>query len=162
MEAGGLIPARFAMELFEAIRVNAMGAVVNGGGDYTVRHILRWYSKTFHTPLHVVEELPLDHVLTHYYEETYEAMEKPERDGEIEKLSMTAEEYEAKQRAAQEEEEAYVRMAEEEAAAQQAKAKPKMEDVVVPNKPPLIPAPVEQNEISMKFVDDLDLDKDSV
>lgn len=144
-----------------------MDAVVNGGGEYTIRHILRWYSKTFNTPLHEAESLPLDQVLTHYYEETYEAMEEPERKGEIEKLSMTIEEYEAKQKAVEAEEEAYIREAEEEAARAAAKkatapVAQKMADVKPLEKKPLIAIPEDKSEISMTFVDDLDLDRDPV
>lgn len=42
--------------------------------DYNLRRIFRWYSEKFHTPLHKVDSLPLEDVLTHYYESIYEAM----------------------------------------------------------------------------------------
>lgn len=42
--------------------------------DYTLRHIYRWYSKTFNTPLHVVDNLPRHFILLHYFESQYETL----------------------------------------------------------------------------------------
>lgn len=46
--------------------------------DYQLRRVFRDYSARFHTPLHVVETLPLEDVLTHYWEAYYEEATKPE------------------------------------------------------------------------------------
>jgi hypothetical protein len=46
--------------------------------DYQLRRVFRDYSQRFHTPLHVVETLPLEDVLTHYWEAYYEEATKPE------------------------------------------------------------------------------------
>ena len=43
--------------------------------EYRLRDICRWYSETYATPLWVVEyELPIEHVLQHYYEVQYHNM----------------------------------------------------------------------------------------
>jgi hypothetical protein len=69
----------------------------------TIRSILRWYSKTFHTALHVVEDLPLEDVLTAYYESTYEDLEDEQRAKEIAELLETDEERVARLRRQDEE-----------------------------------------------------------
>jgi hypothetical protein len=38
------------------------------------RRVARWYSTTFHTPLHLVNTIPWEELLTHYYESHYEQM----------------------------------------------------------------------------------------
>jgi len=40
--------------------------------DYNLRRIFREYSKLFHTPLHVVHELPIEFVIQAWLEEHYE------------------------------------------------------------------------------------------
>jgi hypothetical protein len=61
-------------------------------GDYGLRSVFRWYSKTFSTPLHTVEALPLEEVLRHYFEARYEEMDAEAREVEIERLTTTPEE----------------------------------------------------------------------
>jgi len=46
-----------------------------GSPDYDLRRIFREYSKLFHTPLHVVHELPVDFVVRAWLEEIYEKYE---------------------------------------------------------------------------------------
>jgi succinate dehydrogenase flavin-adding protein (antitoxin of CptAB toxin-antitoxin module) len=60
------------VDRLEALQATALLAVIRESDDYLVRRILRWYSTTFHTPLHQVEELPFDYILTHYFETMYE------------------------------------------------------------------------------------------
>lgn len=73
-----------------AIRVIALRDVVDGTDPaYQIRSQLRWYARTFHTPLHVVErDVPLDVVQRTYYEEIYETM----RDGDARQQELLAEE----------------------------------------------------------------------
>jgi len=68
------------------LQLLAMQAVVKEVGDYNLRHIMRWYSRTFHTPLHMVEDIPLEDVLRHYYEVQFEDLEEPELSAQIERL----------------------------------------------------------------------------
>lgn len=62
------------MTLSELIRLNAMHAVVTSDDSYQLREIFRWYSKEYTTPLHIVEELPLEDVLTCYFEDRYKKL----------------------------------------------------------------------------------------
>ena len=92
--------------------------------DYFLRHLFRQYAKTFHTPLHIVETLPLEQVLLHYYENLYEELvkeDKPEFVQLLEKekirLTETKEEREIrleKERLAKEEDEEWLTHIEEE------------------------------------------------
>jgi len=54
--------------------------------DYRWRQIARWYSKTFATPLHEVDDLPRIDVLQHYIEDKYEDIEEAALSHEVEKL----------------------------------------------------------------------------
>jgi hypothetical protein len=47
--------------------------------DYSIRQIFRKYSEVFLTPLHEVQELPLEFVLTNYYEYLYEDWVKDDK-----------------------------------------------------------------------------------
>jgi hypothetical protein len=81
------------MDIFEAVKINALQSVVNPDSDYYLRFMFRWYSKTFHTPLHVVPDLPLIDVLTAYYENMYENMKEEDLYEEKLRSSMTPEEW---------------------------------------------------------------------
>lgn len=61
----------------QAVRLIALRDVVLADdARYHLRRKMRWYAMTFHTPLHVVETLPVLDVLRHYYEAQYEALEE--------------------------------------------------------------------------------------
>lgn len=60
------------MHRYKAINLQALYSVVRGDDEYLKRYISRWYSTTFHTPLHETEELPFEYVLQHYHEYVYE------------------------------------------------------------------------------------------
>lgn len=73
------------MDRFKAIKVNALWSVWNSrrrkakdDDDYDLNKMLRWYSKTFHTPVQAVEELPIDHVVEMYWYENFEALDEEE------------------------------------------------------------------------------------
>jgi hypothetical protein len=73
------------LDLLKAIRLCAFGAVKSKDkedSDYTLRHIFRWFSREFHVPLPEVPNLPLEYVLTHFYECRYEQMEEDGLDEE--------------------------------------------------------------------------------
>lgn len=86
-------------ETLRNLKQIAMFSVVKKPADYVVRNIFRWFSKEFHTPLHIVETLPFEDVLVHYFESTYEDLEEDERDAQIERLLMAPEKLAALQRA---------------------------------------------------------------
>ncbi len=79
------------MDYVDGLRARALLAVLKPSSDDRYRHIFRWYSKTFHTPLHEVEDLPLDDILTAWFETIYEDMEDPERDEVLREMTTTAE-----------------------------------------------------------------------
>lgn len=80
------------MNLYDAIRTQALHAVLRPDGDYLLRHIFRWYSMTFNTPLMDVYDLPIDFVLQHYYEMSFENLPEEERLAIIDEVIETDEE----------------------------------------------------------------------
>lgn len=89
------------MDYFKACRALALHAVISDdpAPDYSLRRVFRWYSEKFHTPLHLVEELPVHDILQHYYEATFEDMaaEPAKLRDELIELSESDEEAEARQ-----------------------------------------------------------------
>lgn len=63
------------INLYDLAQMEAIENVLDPTDAYIHRRICRWYSKTFHTPLHEVFKLDLYDVLTHYYEATMEEFE---------------------------------------------------------------------------------------
>lgn len=92
------------MDLPEAIQLASLQAVLRHKQrkdnlldlEYTLRKIFRWYSKTFHTPLHEVDSIPLSDVLAAYWEEHYEELE--DKDLEVERIRLIEDEEELKLR----------------------------------------------------------------
>lgn len=80
------------MDLYEAIQQQAMLAVVHPDDDAWLRHAFRYYSKTFATPLHLVQQLPTEDVLRAFFEDVFEQMDEEAREERIEWLLMTPEE----------------------------------------------------------------------
>lgn len=80
------------MDVVEAIQFLALKAVIAEDGDFLMRRIARWYSVTFHTPLHLVEELPNEYILTHFFEYSFDKMEKRQRNKILRQLTETAQE----------------------------------------------------------------------
>jgi len=58
--------------LYKSIQIKAIESVLDPDDQYSFRRICRWYSKTFHTPLQDVYNLDFEHVLSNYYESTFE------------------------------------------------------------------------------------------
>jgi hypothetical protein len=87
------------MNHYDSLQLLAVRAVMKPDGEYRLRKIFRWYSTTFHTPLHLVDDLPLEDVLTAYYEQTCEEMNDEDREILLKELLETEEEKRAKQKA---------------------------------------------------------------
>jgi len=68
------------MDPYADIRIIALNNVANKVGSYPIRKLVRWFSREFSTPIHVVEDLPIDYILLQYYESQYENMSKEELD----------------------------------------------------------------------------------
>lgn len=67
------------MSLFESLNLIALKGAVKPDGLSTMRYVMRWYSKTFHTPLHYVEsEIPIADVWLAFYEEKYQGLSREE------------------------------------------------------------------------------------
>ncbi len=60
-----------------------MAAVKKPDSEYNRRFIHRWYSRTFHTPLHDVMGLDPEDVLVAYFESNYEEMLEKENGEEL-------------------------------------------------------------------------------
>lgn len=84
------------MDLVEAVRMQALLSIEEADFDYTYRKICRWYSFTFHTPLPMVEELPIPLVLQHYFEHTYEQINEHEYERVLNEAIETPEEREVR------------------------------------------------------------------
>jgi hypothetical protein len=161
----------------DAIRIRALRAVWKPDHDSALRRIFRWYSEKFHTPLHRVQDLPMEEVLMHWYEVHYEQLEPDERHNLAIHLLETPEERRRRESEDKKSEDEFVRLTEQLASRQ--KADRKLQDRVAevksaldkfkqsvdkPLKPAELPkskpAPVEE-EVSVSFTDEkFDLDED--
>lgn len=59
----------------------ALANVTDPTSEYFYRYVCRWFSKTFHTPLIQVYDIPQEQVFLAYFEEGYEKLSESE-DGE--------------------------------------------------------------------------------
>lgn len=87
------------MNHFEALKLNALKAILKPDSDYFIRKVYRWYSKTFHTPLLEAIDIPFEEVLVHYFECRYEDMDEEEREEELRLALMTEEQKKEQQEA---------------------------------------------------------------
>jgi hypothetical protein len=68
---------------------NVMCAGIDGSGrdvDAQWRLVARWYSKTFSTPLHIVDNLPRLDIIQAFFEERYDSMDDGELHIELQEL----------------------------------------------------------------------------
>jgi hypothetical protein len=86
------------MDFVHAIQLAALRDVLNqrqrnpvSDPDFFQRHVMRWYSKTFFTPLDQVEQLPLVDILRAFFEERYENMKEEDLEQERADLLKTDE-----------------------------------------------------------------------
>jgi len=73
----------------DAIKTKALRAVVKPDMAASLRKVFRWYSEKFATPLHMVERLPLEDILTAYFEDMYSNMEEPLLEQELAEMALT-------------------------------------------------------------------------
>jgi uncharacterized protein YdaU (DUF1376 family) len=57
-------------------QINALHSVLIGDENYYYRKMCRFVSQNFSIPLNEVEKMPVDYVLMHYFEGTYEGWEE--------------------------------------------------------------------------------------
>jgi hypothetical protein len=72
----------------DAIKTKALLAVIKPDMAASMRRIFRWYSKSFATPLHLIESLPLEDVLQAYFEDHFGNLEEPILEQEIAEMSL--------------------------------------------------------------------------
>lgn len=138
------------LELLEAVRAQALRAVMRPDAEALLRRIYRGMAEKYHIPLDRIDQLPLLWLLQHYYEGVFENMSEEDRIEAAGELAETPEERrEREAREAEEEDDFIARQLrkEMEKEKRQRKGKPKSP------RPP---------EISMVFPDDLDLDGPSI
>lgn len=63
----------------EAIRIRALRAVWRPDHEALMRRIFRWYSEKYHTPLHLVQDLPEEDILQTWFEVQYQELPPEER-----------------------------------------------------------------------------------
>jgi hypothetical protein len=79
----------------EALRLVALRLIHKPDREFFLRRVMRWYSKTFHTPLERVEEIPTDDLLRVWYEEQYLAMSPDDLERErVDLLTTSQQRYE--------------------------------------------------------------------
>lgn len=139
------------MDHFKALRLIALKEVAAevSSADYALRKVFRWYSKEFHTPLHQVDEIPIDDILRHYYEYNFEQLADSSSQGwrdALTEMGSTPEEIAALRAKVEKEaiaDEAYLAEVEAEAEAEAKKSRqPKPE-----------PEPEPEPDIKMSFLD---------
>lgn len=62
------------MNFYELAQTEAIYSILNKTDLHFYRKVCRWYSSTFHTPLHHVYSIPYDELLLHYYEYHYDKL----------------------------------------------------------------------------------------
>ncbi len=115
------------MIVLDAIKAQALKSRIAPDSQSIIRKIFRWYSEKFSTPLHIIDTLPLDFILTHYFEAHFEEMDDQELQEVIVELTESDEEKEARLKLENQEklsEESFLKAALEEAAKEKAKPTP--------------------------------------
>jgi len=161
----------------KAIEIQALLAVLRDDPGYGLRKTLRWYSKTFSTPLADVEEMPLEDVFQAYYEEKLGEMDEDALEGVRKELLESPEDKAERMKledAEQADADQYAKMVEEEEAQKKKKPaeramdmlkSPKQGDIVASKVAPLIRKEKESNlpspvpippDITMQFAVDPD------
>lgn len=153
------------MNKHECIRLIALKGAVKPDYESNVRYAMRWYSKTFHTPLHIVYSLPLDDIWLAFYEERYQDLSQEELQEEV-RLALESPEAQREREMSmyrsEAEEVEFMKMAEKsnanlnktlEKVTQAVKTLESMAPVSLPE------APVIEEGIEMTFLDESELEK---
>jgi hypothetical protein len=166
-----------AFDDFDAIRIRALRGVWKPDYEASLRRIFRWYSEKFHTPLHEVQDLPIEDVLLNWFEVHYESLEPDEKHNLAIHLLETPEERRRREAADRSAEDEFVRMTEAIATRQAAEKKLQSRVAEVktaldklkekkPLKEPELPKPKllpPEEEITVSFTDEkFDLEEDGL
>lgn len=152
------------MNKYEALRLVALQGAYKPDAESNVRYVMRWYSKTFHTPLHEVYDLPLEDVWLAFYEERYQALEKEDLEDEVAKaLESPAARHEREMEDEAEKASALEFAKMSEAMNKVAKTVDKVKETIGSMKVPEVAlppaAPVIEENIQMEFVDPEEMEK---
>lgn len=148
------------------LRKIAAAAVEEPTFEDWYRSICRWFSKNYHTPLPMVEDLPQEYVILHYFEVAYEEMQPIERQEQIQLMLETEEEKAQRLKKEQDLEDAFMQEAEKELADSLEKEVNKSKHLVrstksIKDEPakesPILPP--EEDEIKIEHVDDFEFDR---
>ena len=153
------------MNTIEALRLIALKGAIKPDLESNTRFVLRWYSKTFNTPLPDVYNIPVEDVWLAYFEERYHGMEPEELEHEVE-MALEDPDARKEREMADEVEKAseldFAKMAEN--MANMAKAVEKVKDMATLAVPapasiaPEAPLPLEP-DIEMEFITPEDMEK---
>lgn len=157
------------MNTFDALNLLALSGAVKPTGESNLRYVMRWYSKTFHTPLHEVYHLPVEDIWLAFFEERYHGMPREELQTYIDLALETPEERARRIDAEEAEiasERAFKEMTEKAAAAKpvELKVMPRPADLLsqIPALPETTLATPEtplEPDIEMTFVDPQEMEK---
>lgn len=109
------------MNFIHAIAADSLRSVMEDNHQHFIRKVLRWYSRTFHTPLHQAEELPLEYVLRAWFETYFEDLGEDERVEKARFLIESPEERLAREQEAEADEDSFLAEVAAEAIAAKAK-----------------------------------------
>lgn len=142
-------------DLVDSIKKIALASVLEPDRDAIERKVRRWYSKQFYTPLPEVEDLPLDYILLHYFEDLYESLDRDDLVSQIPLVLETPEERKLREEREQADEDAYMAKVAQEL---------KEDDKKLLNKKPLKTKPQEEpietpdeEEVKIEIIDEATL-----
>jgi hypothetical protein len=147
--------------MYEALRIIALRGAYKPDSESNLRYVMRWYSKTFHTPLHEVYDLPLEDIWMAFFEERYHDMEREDLEEEVRKAlesPAAAREREMGEEVEKASELSFQKMSAMSNLAKKVNAiadKLKAPDTL----PETAPPPVIEENIQMEFVDDTEMEK---
>lgn len=156
-----------AMTVMTATRIIAMWNVTRApekqDPEYQLRQMSRWYAREFNYKLHEVDEVPIETIAMHYWEDYYQNLPPEDREEEMNLLVSSEEDLENQKKADDEFLAKTIREAQEAAKkgrdlADRLKKLGKPADVVRQPTAEEIKAELNQPVISMQFVDPKELE----
>lgn len=150
------------MNHFEALRLIALAGVYKPDAESNLRYVMRWYSKTFHTPLHQVYELPIDDVWLAFYEERYQALDRDELEAEVAETLESPEARSEREMSEEAENASSLEFAKmSETMAKVTKVVENVKDYIesAPTSLPETAPPVIEENIQMEFIDDAEMER---
>lgn len=136
------------MDYIISLKAKALLAIMDPDNEAAFRKIFREYSREFHTPLHEVADLPLEDVLTAYFESKFEDMDPSLLHNELVAITTSEEE----QAEIDQDDDAFFKAAAED-------VRKEVEKISRSSPPPPPPVVEDHDEIHMIFDDNLPEEK---